>query len=162
MSYRKFLSLSIVLMTLFILLVPLALAQGVNPEVGRSDQTYGQRLGMVQTTPEVTGTVEATDEAATPEVTGTVEATDEAAPAEATVSGAEVVTDTTTGDAGAETTPAATTEPAGAAQATATPLPATLPATGGVRLPWTGILLVVVGGLILAGGLSLVLSRRNR
>jgi uncharacterized cupredoxin-like copper-binding protein len=53
----------------------------------------------------------------------------------------------------------AATEPA---QQPAQAQPPALPATGGVRLPWSGILLLGVGLLVLIGGLSLALTRRTR
>ncbi|MDH4135869.1 MAG: hypothetical protein OEW09_04005 [Anaerolineae bacterium] len=40
-------------------------------------------------------------------------------------------------------------------------LPAALPETGGERLPWANILLVI-GGLALFSGLGLTLARRAR
>ncbi len=40
--------------------------------------------------------------------------------------------------------------------------PATLPDTGGVVIPWTSLLLLVIGGLTLAGGFGLFFVRRFR
>jgi plastocyanin len=78
-------------------------------------------------------------------------------------------TETTTGTE-PQAVPEATSEAAQAeAQAapeatpqTAQEQPAALPATGGVLSPWSGILLVGLGLLVLIGGLSLALARRTR
>jgi hypothetical protein len=78
---------------------------------------------------------EATSEAA--EAQAVPEATPEAAQAEA--------------QAAPEATPEAAQEQ-----------PAALPATGGVLSPWSGILLLGLGLLVLIGGLSLALARRTR
>jgi predicted lipoprotein with Yx(FWY)xxD motif len=40
--------------------------------------------------------------------------------------------------------------------------PATLPTTGGVVTPWTAILLLAAGGVIVLGGLGLAVSRRKQ
>jgi hypothetical protein len=53
----------------------------------------------------------------------------------------------------------AATEPA---QQPAQTQPPALPATGGIHLPWSGVLLVGVGLLALMGGLSLAVTRRTR
>ena len=61
-------------------------------------------------------------------------------------------------------TPTAAT-PTVAATVAATPTaaaPAALPTTGGDNTPWTSIVLLAVGGLVLIGGLSLALSSRKR
>lgn len=92
--------------------------------------------GAAQETP--TATVEAT-EAMTG--TATVEAT-EAMTATATVEATEAVTDTA------------------AAQATGTPEAQTLPETGGTATPWTGMVLLALGALVLAFGLGLAFNRR--
>jgi hypothetical protein len=69
----------------------------------------------------------------------------------------------------AQAAPQATPEVAEAQQAApeATPQaaqeqPAALPATGGVILPWSGILVVGIGVVVLILGLSLALTRRTR
>jgi hypothetical protein len=76
---------------------------------------------------------------------------------------------TVTGEEAMQASPEATEAMEGAAQetpttaeATATPAVATLPQTGGTVWPWTSMALLVVGGLILIGGLSLALMQRSR
>ncbi len=82
--------------------------------------------------------------AATEAMTPTVAATEAMTP---TVAATEVVTPTVAATVAA--TPTVST-------------PAALPTTGGDSTPWTSILLLGVGGVVLFGGLSLALSSRRR
>jgi cytoskeletal protein RodZ len=143
MSYvRKMLGLGVLLLLISLaVFVPLALAYDTN-NLETVNQP-GAYVGMFQTTPTGTVTIEATDEAtATTEPAATTEVTATVEPLATT-----------------EALTTATVE-AGAAQATATPA-TTLPATGGEFTPWPMIALLVVGGLILLSGLGLALSRRS-
>jgi hypothetical protein len=123
-----------------------------------TDVTFGDQvvanIGMLQTTPTTTATVTTTDQVT--DTTGTAEATP-AATTEATseVQGTTPVT-ATTDAAGVQATPDTTQ------QGTQQQSPGALPATGGeIGLPWITLALIVIGGLVLFGGLSLALNRRS-
>jgi hypothetical protein len=149
MSYfRKMLGLGALLMVMsLVAFVPLALAYDtINSETVNQPGAY---VGMFQTTPTGTVTIEATGEATTTTPAATVEATATSAATVEPLATTEPLTAAT-----------ATVDAAGAAQATATPA-TTLPATGGEFTPWPMIALLVVGGLILFSGLGLALSRRS-
>jgi|GEM_PF-6333084 len=133
-------------------LVSAALA---HPVINNSTYSVEQSIGMFQDS----GTG-GTDTGGTDDTGGTEDVTTGTV-TDTTTTTATLGTDTTTDDA---TGAPAVTDPQQGVQdtqqGTQQQAPGTLPQTGGETTPWTMLLLIAVGGLILFSGLGLAFSRR--